>query len=290
MTVAEKDSEGRLHVLRVESEITRLGKGVDRTGRLDAAAMDRTLAAISRFHNIVVGMGVEKLAAAGTSALRDADNGAEFCTRIQAETGIDVRVISGDQEAQYAYWAARSDTDLAIQQSADLLVFDIGGGSTELTFGDSHGIRRHSSLDIGAVRLTERCMHSDPPLQEEIEHAKEIASKALATFDLSAGIRPRIVGIGGTAVNIAGMSRPDATVHGAIITKDTVVGLLVRMASMTLGERRRLEGLEPERADVIVAGAIVLDRLLDSFHADEFVVSVRGLRFGLIAEMASDAA
>ena len=171
-----------------------------------------------------------------------------------------------------------------------LLVFDIGGGSTELILGDADGVGRYKSLDIGAVRLFERFLHSDPPAASELDQARQFASDAFAAF-AQPDTPPLIAGIGGTALNIAavtqGRAQPDPdAVHGASLSAAEVAAALSRFSSVPLAERRTIPGLEPKRADVIVAGALILDILLTYFHADQFLLSARGLRYGLLADYA----
>lgn len=290
MTVADVSSDGALTVIAEQSEVTRLGEGVDASKRLSDAAMARTLAAIVRFAEDARQHGAEEVLGAGTSALRDAENGSDFLSDVMNGAGVDVQIITGDREAQLAYAAVRSDTSLHIPTDAHLLVFDIGGGSTELILGDAAGVGRHKSLDIGAVRLTERFLHSDPPTTEELEYAAQFARAAFETF-LPPDIAPLVAGIGGTAVNIAavtqGQAKPDPdALHSIVLPHAAVASALDRFAHLPLAERRAIPGLEPKRADVIVAGALILDCLLTYFHADRFTLSARGLRYGLLADYA----
>ena len=182
------------------------------------------------------------------------------------------------------------DSTSNIPAEAYLLVFDIGGGSTELILGDANGVGRHKSLDIGAVRLTERFLHSDPPTAYELDQAAQYARAALETFPLP-DTSPLVAGIGGTAVNIAavtqGQAQPDPdALHGASLAHTDVAAALNRFFHLPLAARREIPGLEPKRADVIVAGALILDCLLIYFHAERFTLSARGLRYGLLADYA----
>ena len=290
MTVADVSSDGALTVVAEQSEVTRLGEGVDASKRLGDAPMARTLAAIVRFAEEARQLGAEEVLGAGTSALRDAENGADFLNDVMNGAGVEVQIISGDREAQLAYAAVRSDTSLHIPADASLLVFDIGGGSTELILGDAQGVGRHKSLDIGAVRLTERFLHSDPPTLYELDQAAKYARAAFDTF-LPPDTPPLVAGIGGTAVNIAavtlGQAKPDPdALHSAVLPHAAVATALDRFSHLPLAQRREIPGLEPKRADVIVAGALILDCLLTYFHADRFILSARGLRYGLLADYA----
>ena len=171
MTVADVSADGPLSVVSEDSDVTRLGEGVDQSRRLGDVPMARTLEAVVRLAAAARALGVETVLGAGTSALRDAVNGADFLAQIKASADVDVQIISGDREAQLAYAAVHSDSSLGIPAEASLLVFDIGGGSTELILGDVNGVGHYKSLDIGAVRLTERFLHSDPPPPEELSAA-----------------------------------------------------------------------------------------------------------------------
>ncbi len=290
MTVADVSDSGQLSVVSEQSDVTRLGEGVDKSRRLSEAAMTRTLDAIARFADAAKAQGAEVVLGAGTSALRDAANGPEFIRQVRKASGVEVEIITGDREAQLAYAAVRSDATLAIPEAASLLVFDIGGGSTELILGDAGGVGRYKSLNIGAVRLYERFLSSDPPTLFELDQARQFASDAFATFP-QPDTPPLVAGIGGTALNIAavtqGLTQPDPdAIHGASLSAADVAAALSRFSSVPLAERRAIPGLEPKRADVIVAGALILDTLLTYFHADRFLLSARGLRYGLLADYA----
>ena len=290
MTVADAAGDGTLSVISEDSDVTRLGEGVDASGRLGDAPMARTLAAVVRFADAARASGAEVVLGAGTSALRDAANGPDFIQSVKDRAGVDIQIITGDREAQMAYAAVRFDASLHIPAEASLLVFDIGGGSTELILGDHSGVGRFQSLDIGAVRLTERFLHSDPPTASELQAATDCARSAFETF-LPPDAPPFVAGIGGTALNVAavtqGQTHPDTdALHGLSLPRAAVASALSKFAALSLSERRQLPGLEPKRADVIVAGALILDQLLTYFNADQFLLSVRGLRYGLLADYA----
>ncbi|MBV9850717.1 MAG: Ppx/GppA family phosphatase [Armatimonadetes bacterium] len=290
MTVADAQGDGTLSVVAEDSEVTRLGEGVDAAKRLKDEAIGRTLQAVQRFAESARSQGAERVLAAGTSALRDAANGQDFIARARERARVEVEIITGDHEAELAYAAVRSDASLNLPPDALLLVFDIGGGSTELILGQGPDVRRHKSLDAGAVRLTERFLKSDPPPDDELAQASRFADDLLETFP-APDQAPRVVGIGGTAVNLASVARalpkpdPDA-VHASTLTLADVSAVLGRFRSVPLAERRQIPGLEPARADIIIGGVLLLSRLLARFHTDQFTVSARGLRFGLLAEAA----
>lgn len=290
MTLADVSDDGALSVVAEESDVTRLGEGVDAARRLDDAAMSRTLDAVARFADAARRQGAEVVLGAGTSALRDAANGPDFIAQVKSRAGVDVQTITGDREAQLAYAAVRSDTGLGLPADVPLLVFDIGGGSTELILGGAAGLERHVSLDIGAVRVTERFLHSDPPTDRETAEAVQFLQAALAVFP-PPDRQPILVGIGGSVVNIGAVTLakdtpPPNDVHGTLLFVSDAQDALSRFAAIPLAERRSLPGLEPARADVIIGGALILNALLAHFHSDRFLISARGLRYGLLAERA----
>lgn len=290
MTIADIAESGALTVVTEESEVTRLGEGVDASKRLGDAAMSRTVTTLARFAEEARTQGAKEVLGAGTSALRDAANGQDFLNEARRRAGVEIEIITGDREAQLAFAAVRSDSTLNLPADASLLVFDIGGGSTELILGNQSGVGRHKSLNIGAVRLTERFLHFDPPTVYELDQAAQFARAAFETFP-APETSPLVAGIGGTALNIAavthGLAKPDPdAVHGLTLSRVSVAEAYDRFAHLPLAERRWLPGLEPKRADIIVAGALILECLLTYFHADRFLLSARGLRYGLLAEHA----
>ncbi len=290
MTLADADDSGTLHIVQETAEITRLGAGVDAGKRLSDEAIARTLSVLARFAADARAQKAAEIVVVGTSALRDAANGPDFLARAQSETGLTIEIISGEREAQLAYAAVHADPDLGLPAGFSLVVFDIGGGSTELTLGGANGLERHVSLDIGAVRITERFLHSDPPTEAEKAEAVRFIQSALAAFSPPER-QPILVGIGGSVVNLGAVTLaqsapPPNDVHGVLLFASDAQNALSLFTSMPLAERRALPGLEPARADVIVGGAMIVTALLAHFHSDRFLISVRGLRYGLLAERA----
>lgn len=293
MTVADAADNGTLRPVHETSEVTRLGAGVGTSKRLAPDAMDRTLSALARFADDARARGAQEIVAAGTSALRDAGNGPDFLARALSETGLAIEVISGDREAQLSYAAVRADPELGLPPSFDIVVFEIGGGSTQITLGGAGGAERSVSLDIGAVRLSERFLPADPPTAREQAEVLAFIASALGAFPAPER-QPILVGLGGSVVNIAALTLAQATdlpsdLHGTLLFGTDVQDALARLASVPLAIRRTLPRLEPARADVIVGGALLLTALLSHFHSDRFLVSTRGLRYGLLAERAQAA-
>jgi exopolyphosphatase/guanosine-5'-triphosphate,3'-diphosphate pyrophosphatase len=238
--------------------------------------------------------GNPRLDVVGTSALRDAQGAAEFLDEAERILGVRPRVIAGDEEARLTFRGALSGLAL----SGQLLVFDIGGGSTELIVGDaaSKHTSARVSLDIGSVRLTERHVRSDPPTAAELSRVeRDIADALSAAAPLSSivsGQALTLVGVAGALTTLKalelGLSPYDgARVHGAALTLSAVEALCIKLAALPLAERRLLPGLEPKRADVIVAGALIARDLMRRVGATQTIVSDRGVRFGLLEALFS---
>ncbi|HEY0465897.1 MAG TPA: Ppx/GppA phosphatase family protein [Polyangiaceae bacterium] len=287
------DSEGgALRPVLERATVTRLGEGVDRNRRLLDSACERTLACLSDYAEQVRALGVTRLAAVGTSAMRDAAGGQEFVARAQAILGVAPRVIDGSEEARLTFAGALS----GLQQSGKVTVFDIGGGSTEIIVGSSSASERRIaasvSLDIGSVRLFERHVRSDPPTADEMLRVQRDIALALADAPKpEAGAT--LVGVAGTVTQLAALELEltpyDSTrVHGHTLTRDTVERLAQRLASLDLAQRRGLPGMEPARADVLVVGSAIALAVLEWSGAVELVVSDRGVRWGLAEELAAD--
>jgi len=274
-----------------ESTVTRLGEGVEATGRLGEEPQRRVFAALERYAGQISAERAEASAAVMTSAVRDAANGAEFSAVVKQRFGLDGRTLSGDEEAACTYagaTAARPPDD-----PTELVVIDIGGGSTELVCGAGGRLGFHVSAQIGVVRHTERHLRSDPPTAAEL---------AALAADVDAGVaetvprevRERVqaaVAVAGTATSCAAidlaLERYDTTkVEGHVLSRAKLDGLLERLAGMPLAERREVRGLHPDRAPTIVAGVVVLSRVLDAFGLAEVEISDRDILWGVALELA----
>lgn len=267
---------------------TRLGEGVDSGRRIAPVAMKRTLAAIAEFCSLCGEFGVERLIVAGTSAVRDAGNSEDFLRAAEKLAGAPAVALSGDQEARLSFWGATGDL------SADrCLVCDIGGGSTEFVLGTpSSEITGRISVDLGSVRLTERYCISDPPATEEILTMEAAIDDLLTTADESIP-KPAdamFVGLGGTVTTLAaihlGLDRylPE-TVDRTALRRESLDALYRNLARMPLAERSRIPVLPEGRADVIVAGAAILSRVMARWSFDEVVASVKDILDGLLLQM-----
>lgn len=294
LVIAAAEPAGARPLLE-RATITRLGEGVDETRRLAPAAVERNLACLRAYADDLRAHGSPALAVVGTSALRDATGASDFLDAAEGILGVRPRVIAGDEEARLTFRGALSGLSLR----GKLLVFDIGGGSTELILGDADGSappESRVSLDVGSVRLFERHVKSDPPSAAELGRIEaQIAEQLTAAAPLSgiaAGAPITLVGVAGTVTTLKalelGMPAYDgARVHGSVLSLESVEGLCAKLASLPLAQRVQLPGLEPKRADVIVAGALIVRDLLRRAGASQTIVSDRGVRFGLLEALIS---
>ncbi len=285
LLVAEATPSG-FRALAERGAITRLGQGVDASHRLAPEAVSRTLEAVGRFADEARGLGAEALAISATSAARDAENGAEFLAAARARSGVEVEILSGQEEARLSYLAVSNDFAAEAGQR-ELVAVDIGGGSTEFIFGRGPTVRFHTSLNIGSVRLTERCVRSDPPSGDDFARLQAALEVALAPVP-----RPEagalVVGVAGTVTTLYAVANSiapyvAARVQGGWLSREVLARTRQWLGETPLAERRRIPGLQPERADVIVAGAVLLESALDHLGAPGARVSDRGLRWGLLA-------
>jgi exopolyphosphatase / guanosine-5'-triphosphate,3'-diphosphate pyrophosphatase len=297
LLVAECGSAGRLVPVLERATITRLGEGVDRFRRLAPEAVSRTCACLDAYASLISASRVDRIGVAGTSAMRDASGGESLISHVRSTLGVEVRVLSGDEEARLTFRGALSG--LSFDDRKEVGVFDIGGGSTEVVIGrrrvatSAPELRFAQSFDIGSVRLTERFAAHDPPAAVELDAIRRVAREMLQVVPpLDAESRP--VGVAGTVTTLAavalGVVPYDAPrVHGCELTRAQLVGVIEHLAMLDLEARRKVPGMEPKRADVIVAGGLVALTLLEHWNAPGLVVSDRGVRWGLAEELAGGA-
>ena len=287
--IAELRDGGRFRVLDDLAEITRLGQRVDRTGLISDEGEQRSSAVLRGYLDACKTLVVGEVIAVGTSALRDARNSFEVRQRWQLELGLDVRVIGGDDEAGYSFLAAQRGLPLS---GEELLVIDIGGGSTEFIRGNDSGVSDALSLNLGSVRLTERFLGSDPVSAEEFAHMTSAIDSELTILGKRLGHLAGAstwVGIAGTFTTLAAVEKKlirysHAMVHGSNLTHVEVQRQVRLYRNKTLAERKTIPGLEPKRADVILAGACLIDRMMTLFGARRLIVSDQGVRYGLLYE------
>lgn len=289
LLIAEIDHDGAFQVLQDSAEITRLGEGVDRTGRIGADGEKRSVEVLARYVEHCRSLGAEEIVAVGTSALRDARNRDEIRRRLREKLGLNLRVLSGAEEAAYSYLAVRKGLDLG---GAELLVIDVGGGSTELIWGTAGHVQRLASLDIGSVRLTERYLRSDPVQEPEFDRMTEAIDTALESLETQK--KPgeeavTMIGIAGTFTTLAAIEKrlvqySHSEVHGSRLTLAEIRRQLKLFQEKSIAERKTIPGLEPKRADVILAGARLIERIMDRFGMEQVTVSDQGIRYGVLHE------
>jgi exopolyphosphatase / guanosine-5'-triphosphate,3'-diphosphate pyrophosphatase len=292
LLIADLQEAGSFVVLDDRAEITRLGEGVDHAGFLSETAQRRTLAVLRDFAERCRILGVDEVVVVGTSALRDAANRDEFKQRLQHECGWQLRVLSGEEEARYSFSAVCGGLDL---KGRDVLAVDVGGGSTELIWGKDGAVAGWTSMQLGSVRLTERYLVSDPATEEECCRVifavdQEITRQCAALPVIKA---QTAVGIAGTFTTLAAITKgleiySHREVHGSRLTRADVERLNGFFKGKTAAERNRIPGLDPGRADVILAGALLIDRVMAFFEIGEVVVSDQGVRYGLLYEKLSE--
>lgn len=281
---------GGVRAVRDEVRFGRLGQGLDRSGRLADDAIERSLGYLREYRELLDGAQVDAVVAVGTQALREASNADWFLGPAREILGVAVEVIDGEREAALVYRSVvHAFPDLA---AGDLVVADVGGGSTEVIAGRDGQLRSLVSLPIGSVRLTERHLHGDPPAPDETRALLADIDGHLGGLDPAlAGSAPALVGTAGTATTLAAVEQKlrayDADkVQGFRISRAAVERQLARYLELTVAEKRRLPGLEPQRADVIAAGAAIYARLAVHLAAPQLVTSDRGVRWGALLELA----
>jgi len=260
---------GRVHEIERRLAITRLGEDVDRRRKLLPTAIARVRSSLVDYRRTAERLGAERALAVATSAVRDAENGEAFLGEVEWSYGFSTRLLDGDEEALLTFRGVAAGREV----EPGTMVVDIGGGSTELIVGGSDGVDFHQSLDIGCVRLTER-------FGDDVHAGAAHVRAALPELSVS-----QAIGVAGTVTAIAaldlGLIEYDPTrVHGHRLSRASVSAQLERLARLPLEERRRVPGLEPERAPVIVAGAVILREVLDRYGLEEVEASEHDLLDG----------
>ena len=280
LLVADVSADGTLTQLERHTEVTRLGEGVDASGRLSGEAADRVCAALERYREIAAAAGAERTIAVATSAVREAENGTELADRVRA-LSFDIRVIDGDEEARLTFLGATSHRSGIEHSDTSTLVIDIGGGSTELVTGrPGHAPNFHVSTRLGSVRQTERHLQSDPPRHSELEALAEEARDILSAAteeEIRSGIANGIA-VAGTPTSLAAIDQElvpydPERVDGYVLNLAAVERMLAMLALLPVDQRREVKGLHPERAPTIVAGVAILVEAMRLFGLEEIEVS-----------------
>ena len=279
-------SGGTISVLEDRAEITRLGRGIGSNGRLGQEGIDRTLAALSSYA-VLARVHEAPIFAIGTEALRRAPNTADFLARADALLDTPVEVINGEREAALTFLAAKLSFPEAARKA--MTVVDIGGGSTEIIVARGGAVEAGNSLPLGSVRLTERHIHHDPALADEVQEVRDEIVSHLARTPLPSNAESCLVGVAGTVTSLAAMAQnlrsyDPGLVHGYRLTVATLEDQIARLRASTQAERESMAGLDPRRADVILSGAMILREIARGLAAAEVLVSDRGIRWGLLYE------
>lgn len=291
LEIAEVTRLGHITKLQSDRRILRLGQGVDRDRLLRADAMARVVATLKEWHQIIDTYRVEATAVVATSAVRDAGNRQTFVDLVAREAGLQVEIISGEEEARRTTLGIRSGLPAGV---TDVLAADIGGGSTECILDRPGQPLIVRSMDIGVVRLSERLLPSDPPTAEELRQARDWirteTEAAVAGMPLPAGLT--FVGTAGTITALAAMDQQlaayeAARIHNYVLALDAVTCLEAQLLRRSKQQREGLPGLERGREDVIVAGAIILRTMMETLGMPNVLVSDLGLREGVLLHLAS---
>jgi len=285
------DVEGdRLVPVERRSTVTRLGRGVDLSGRLSAEAIEDACEAIGGYVATVEELGAERLVAIATSAVRDAENGDAFVAELRERFALSARVLDGEEEARLTYLGATAEHPPA----EPTLVVDIGGGSTELIVGSGDESSFHASLQAGVVRHSERHVASDPPTAIELE-ALAADVRGLIDSAVGAGVEASAgIAVAGTPTSLAAVEQElepydPARVHGHVLSLTSIQRMLSRLASAPLSERVQIPGMHPDRAPTIVAGVVILIETMRAFGLDEVRASEHDILYGVAIDASSRA-
>jgi exopolyphosphatase/guanosine-5'-triphosphate,3'-diphosphate pyrophosphatase len=280
--VYRPEAGGHLHILAGSRAALRLARGLDDTGRVPEEALERAFAALVDFRAIARGSGVKRVVAVGTSALRDAANGPAFIRRVRRELGFAIRILSGVEEARYGFLGAVGG--LPVDDGA---LFDLGGGSLQVGRFRNRRLLGATSVPLGALRVSDAFLRSDPPSAREVRRLREHARKVLVAAGVAPlGVGERLVGTGGTLRNLAKVDQrsagyPIERLHGYVLTRRRLHDAAGRLASERQKKRARTPGLNADRRDSVVGGALVIETLVDVLGAEEILVSGQGVREGL---------
>lgn len=278
------NKDGQIREILDRSTITRLGEGLLQCGQLSGYAMERTIKALENYRAIMADCDARVIRCFGTSALREAANRDEFIDLVKARVGMDVTVFSEYNEAYYTYLSVKEDPAIVGQ---NLVIIDIGGGSTEIAQGDRSDFAGFVSIPVGTVKLTEQFVAHDPPLKEELDQLALFVREKLPQDGVCTNAT--VVGMAGTMTTLAamimGLSQFDKSkIHGYPITIRNLNHWINKLSHMTIAQRKAMPGMEPGREDLLLQGMILMREILASFKADQFVVSTYGARYGVIYE------
>jgi exopolyphosphatase/guanosine-5'-triphosphate,3'-diphosphate pyrophosphatase len=287
LLIAEVEGEKLKPLFEMET-IVRLGEGVQKNGILLQGAMERGIQTLAHYLRRCQAMRAEKIFAVGTSALREAINSEDFLSLVKRKLDLPIEIISGEEEAQLSFLAVARDLQ---EPNKSIIVVDVGGGSTEFILGKGERIEQWVSLPLGSVRFTEQFLHSDPVQEREWEQMEREIRILLADIPHS-GEPFSIVAVGGTATTLASIEQglkefEVEKIHHFILTKESLGKQLLPYRSKTLDERKKIPGLPPNRADVVLTGGAILYMAMEELNCPSFLVSCHGIRHGLLYQRLS---
>lgn len=279
LLIVEKKQDGPLNILADEATITRIGEGLSQAHQFLPASMERTLNCLRRYRALCGQHSVEKIVAVGTAAFRKAANAKEFVAQVKKECGFEVEVISGKREAALIWKSAMTDF------GEEILVVDIGGGSTEIMLNEKQVV----SLSIGSVFLTENFCHSDPISEDDYQQMSKAIEKQLINLNWKPQKAKQLVATAGTATTLGAIHKKMKSykhheIHGLKLSLTEIKKILAELKSKTVMERKKIAGLEPLRADVILSGTLLLQKIAEHFGFNVITISDRGVRWGLAYE------
>ncbi len=292
LLIAEAAADGTYRVLDDEKRTTRLAEGLARTGNLQDEAIHQSLDALGRMKTIADGYGVERLEVIATSAVREASNRDQFLELVRQRLGFSIEVISATEEGELSFASAARHLDL---KAVNAVVVDLGGGSAEIIFAAKGVVEAIYSLPVGAVRLTDALVRSDPPSEEDFHRLQRQVRKCFQqTVDMSDFVPQVMIGAGGTFLALANISmrrrgKVFPTVGGYELDRGEVKHILDHLRVLPLRGRRSVPGLHADRADIIVAGLVVIERLMKWLHVNRLLINDQGVRDGLLLRMLSQA-
>lgn len=288
LLIAQVEGETFRPLLEMETTV-RLGEGLQKSGIISQEAMSRGYQTLAHYIDHCREMEVQKIFAVGTSALREAKNSGDFLKMIEERLDLSIQIISGEEEAHLSYLAVAKDLK---ETGTPHLVIDVGGGSTELILGKDVHIIKWVSLPLGLVRLTEQFLISDPIKGEEWEKMTGVIKNTLSEISFS-NEPVSMVSVGGTGTTLASVEQglrefnPDR-IHHFVLTKDAIRNQLLLYRSKTIEDRKKIPGLPPARADVILAGGTILYMAMEQFRSPSVLISCHGVRYGLLYKNISD--
>jgi exopolyphosphatase / guanosine-5'-triphosphate,3'-diphosphate pyrophosphatase len=273
--------DGRVKPVERRSTVTRLGRGVDLSGQLAAEAIEATCAAVDSYVATLQELGVERVDAIATSAVRDATNGGAFVAELRERFALSARVLDGEEEARLTYLGATSEHSPEVPT----LVIDIGGGSTELVVGEGRDVEWHASLQAGVVRHTERHLIHNPPTPVELE---ALATDLRGLIETARAEAPRAeagIAVAGTPTSLAAIEMElepydPQQIHGHVLELPSVQRMLSRLAATPLEQRTEIRGLHADRAPTIVAGVVTLAEAMRAFDLERIAVSEHDILYG----------